>query len=275
MAYQAIPTPQRSQLRLWLGRYFHILKRHLVWINGKQSFATTRQTEQLPVEIFTHQSLLIRPLKDIDMALQYNKVTNLKLALNCLNGIVIQPGEIFSFWYLVGNPSKNRGFQLGMTLVNGQVRPGYGGGLCQLSNLIYWMALHSPLTVKERWRHSYDVFPDINRTLPFGSGATVSYNYIDLQLENQTKHPYQINLWLTDEYLCGAIYGAIANTYQYEILEKNHQITGPITGKYMRHNQLIRQSCCPITQQIVEEELVAENHALMMYAPLLNASWAE
>ena len=49
-----------------------------------------------------------------------------------------------------------------------------GGGLCQLSNLIYWMTLHTPLTITERYRHSYDVFPDSNRTQPFGSGEPAS-----------------------------------------------------------------------------------------------------
>lgn len=44
------------------------------------------------------------------------------------------------------------------------------------------MVLHSELTVIERWRHSFDVFPDVNRTIPFACGATLSYNYVDLQL---------------------------------------------------------------------------------------------
>ena len=60
-----------------------------------------------------------------------------------------------------------------MLLKNGTVQYGCGGGLCQLSNLIFWMTLHTPLEVKERHRHGYDVFPDSNRTQPFGSGAIV------------------------------------------------------------------------------------------------------
>ena len=60
----------------------------------------------------------------------------------------------------------------GMILRNGRVASGVGGGLCQMTNLLYWMTLHTPLTVTERWRHGYDVFPDSNRTQPFGSGAT-------------------------------------------------------------------------------------------------------
>ena len=46
-----------------------------------------------------------------------------------------------------------------------------GGGLCQLANLLYWMALHTPLAVVERHHHSFDPFPDENRTLPSGRAA--------------------------------------------------------------------------------------------------------
>jgi vancomycin resistance protein VanW len=262
---------KRSKLRLYLGRYFYIVKRRFEWYFSNIKFATQIIIDPLPVKIFTHQSILMRQLQNVEMWLQYNKVTNLRLAIALINGLVIQPGEVFSFWYLVGNPTKNRGFELGMTLDNGRVRAGYGGGLCQLANLIYWMVLHSPLSIKERWRHSYDVFPDLNRTLPFGSGATVSYNYIDLQIENKTTNKYQICLWLTDEHLCGEIRSDVESLYRYKIVEKNHLISGPIAGRYLRQNQLIRQLRDPNTNQMLREEFITENSALMMYAPLLSA----
>jgi vancomycin resistance protein VanW len=262
---------KRSKLRLSLGRYFYIFKRKFEWYFSKVKFATQIIPEPLPVQVFAHQSILLRQLKDVEMWLQYNKITNLRLAIAPLNGLVIQPGEVFSFWYLVGNPTKNRGFELGMTLDNGKVKAGYGGGLCQLANLIYWMTLHSPLSIKERWRHSYDVFPDVNRTLPFGSGATVSYNYIDLQIENKTSHKYQLCLWLTNEHLRGEIRSDMENIYKYEILEKNHLISGPIAGQYIRQNQLVRQLRNSTTDELIKEEFITENSALMMYAPLLSA----
>ena len=262
---------KRSKLRLWLGRWFYILKRRFEWIFSDIKFATEILLDRLPAPIFTHQSILLRQLKDVEMWLQYNKVTNLRLAIAQIDGLVIQPNQVFSFWYIVGNPTKQRGFKLGMVLDNGKVSTGYGGGLCQLGNLIYWMTLHSPLSIKERWRHSYDVFPDVNRTLPFGSGATLSYNYIDLQIENKTNHQYQFCLWLTNEHLCGEIRSDTESIYRYEIIEKNHLITGPIAGRYMRQNQLFRQIYDSSTNQLLNEEFVTENFALMMYSPLLSA----
>jgi vancomycin resistance protein VanW len=107
--------------------------------------------------------------------------------------------------------------------------------------------------------------------LPFGSGATLSYNYIDLQIENKTTDDYQLCLWLTDKHLCGEIRSSAENSFQYEIVERNHQITGPIAGRYMRQNQIFRQLRDLSTNQLLREEFVTENHALMMYAPLLTA----
>ena len=262
---------QRSPLRLWIGRNIYILKRKFEWRFSSVQFAKPTISGKLPIEIFTHKSILMRQLKDVDMYLQYNKVENLRLAIESINHIVIKPGEVFSFWYLVGNPSKLRGFKIGMTLHNGKVKPGYGGGLCQLANLIYWMTLHSPLSIKERWRHSYDVFPDVNRSLPFGSGATLGYNYIDLQIKNNTKDDYQFDFWLTPENLCGAIRSNVENLYKYEVFERNHQITGPTYGQYMRHNEICRNVTTITTGELIREEFITENNALMMYAPLLSA----
>ena len=277
MKFNSVPKSiKRSRFRLWAGRNFFIFKRQFEWKFSGTKFAkpigpTTLITNKLPIEIFTHKSILMRQLKDVDMYLQYNKVENLRLAIASINQVIIKPGEVFSLWYLIGNPSKRRGFKIGMTLHNGKVKPGYGGGLCQLANLIYWMTLHSPLSIKERWRHSYDVFPDVNRSLPFGSGATLGYNYIDLQIQNNTKDDYQFDFWLTDENLCGAIRSNVENLYDYEVFERNHQIIGPTYGQYMRHNEIYRNVKAITTGELIREEFITENNALMMYAPLLSA----
>ena len=72
-----------------------------------------------------------------------------------------------------------------------------------MTNLIYWMALHTELSITERWRHGFDVFPDEGRSQPFASGATCSYNYIDLQISNRTANTYQLRVWVEGDYLNG------------------------------------------------------------------------
>ena len=258
----------RSELRKKLGKEYFCLKQNFQWWFGNEKLAKARKNSHLNFVVKEHQSFLLRPLKDVDMQLQYNKVTNLRLALENIDGVIIQPGETFSLWQLVGRPTKAKGYLEGMTLSNGQVKSGIGGGLCQLGNLIYWMTLHSPLTITKRWRHSYDVFPDVNRKIPFGSGATLSYNYIDLQIKNETSQPFQINLWLTDDYLKGNICTTDAILNSYEVFEKNHKFELQWWGGYTRHNEIWRKVVNKLSMS-ESEELITANHAIMMYNPLL------
>ena len=261
---------KRSALRKKLGKEYFCLKQKVDWIKGPEKFSKEIDLQQLPNTLITHQSLLLRKLKNVDMYLQHNKIVNLKIAIEKINGVIIQPGDSFSLWKMVGRPSKSRGFLEGMTLSNGKVTTGIGGGLCQLGNLIYWMALHSPLKVTKRWRHSYDVFPDVNRKIPFGSGATLSYNYIDLQLKNDTQMPIQINLSLSATHLEGAICSTYPLHLGYEVFERNHKFELQWWGGYTRHNEIWRKVTNVLTSEM-NEELITQNHAIMMYNPLITS----
>jgi vancomycin resistance protein VanW len=211
---------------------------------------------------------MLRRLKDVDMYLQENKIVNLRIAARHLDGLVLQPGETFSLWRRVGRPTARKGYLPGLVLENGRISKGIGGGLCQLGNLIYWMALHSPLTVTERWRHSYDVFPDEQRTLPFGSGATLAYNYIDLQFRNDTNQPIQLHIWLDATHLHGSLRSAQSWPEHYAVIEQGHHIRHEPWGGYSRHNRLVRQVFGP-DGALLREETAAENHALLMYQPFI------
>lgn len=258
----------RGKLRQKLGKEYFCLKEKWRWWSGAEKLAKLRSKVILPNVVIEHKSVLLRPLKDVEMYLQHNKVVNLSLAIKKIDGVIIKPGETFSIWQLVGRPSKRKGFLEGMTLHNGKVMKDTGGGLCQLGNLIYWMVLHTPLTVTKRWRHSYDVFPDVNRTLPFGSGATLSYNYIDLQFKNTTQSAFQLNLWIDDTHLRGAFLSEVPLDVTYQIEERNHHFQQQWWGGYTRHNEIWRKKI-GINSSEVSEELLTENHAIMMYNPLL------
>jgi len=266
---QQVDKPKRrTNLRKFLGKEFFILKRQVSWLLSGNNFAKVDAQIKQEHSLIKHKSFLLRPLKDVDMHLQHNKVTNLKIAISHINKVVIKQGQTFSIWRLVGRPTKSKGYLDGMVLHNGKISKDTGGGLCQLGNLLYWMALHTPLTVKERWRHSYDVFPDINRTIPFACGATLSYNYIDLQLENNTGMNFQIHLWLDNQYLNGEITCDTDPQAKYEIYETDHMFQQQWWGGYTRHNKIWKKITSHTDNQ-VREELVTENNAIMMYSPLL------
>ncbi len=259
---------KRSSFRIYLGKKYYRLKRYCDWYLSKKKYALHKENSQLPYVIFTHKTLLLRELKDVDMWLQHNKVKNLKISSTRLNRILVKPGEIFSYWRLIGNTTKRKGYVDGMILFYGKVTQGMGGGLCQLSNLIYWMTLHSPLTVIERYRHSYDVFPDSNRSQPFGSGATCAYNYLDLQIKNETDQNYQLVIYLTDTHLVGEWRSDIPTAKLYEVYEQEHRITSEYWGGYVRHNKIFRK-VYSIGNELIDDEFITENHAIMMYEPLL------
>ncbi len=251
----ALQPKRRSRLRIFFGKKYYRMKRYLKWYFGDVTCANELSAESLKYDVFTHQTVLFRQLKEVDMYLQHNKVKNLTIAMKCLSGLLIKPGETFSYWKLLGNTTKRKGYVDGMILHYGSVTTGTGGGLCQLSNLIYWMVLCAPLTVTERYRHSYDVFPDRNRTQPFGSGATCSYNYLDLQFKNETDRTFQLNLEVTGTHLVGRIFSDVPTLLRYKIYEKDHRLSQAYWGGYIRHNTLYRKVY----------------HALMMYAPFLEA----
>lgn len=245
----------RQRLPVWLR-----------WYVTTQKFATQKRATHLPTRVTKHQSLLIRKLGTTDLKLQYNKIQNLKLATSAIDGVIIQPGETFSVWRLVGEPTAKKGYVAGLLLTHGEARVGIGGGLCQLANLLYWMALHSPLMVTQRYRHSFDAFPDSGRTLPFGSGATLFYNYIDLQLYNPTHQPIQIRTWVTDEHLKGTILTIEPLKESYSVVERDHRfLTDGI--KFYRANNIIRIVSERATGRFLREEIVCDNFCEMKYTP--------
>lgn len=131
------------------------------------------------------------------------------------------------------------------------------------------MTLHTPLTVIERWRHGYDVFPDVQRKQPFGSGATCSYPNIDLQIKNTTRQKFQLVLKLTKTHLVGRWLSNEPLTVDYEVFEKDHKIDHEWWGGYIRNNTIFRRIINKKTRKQIGEEFVTSNQALMMYNPLL------
>ena len=265
---------RRSDLRLKLGGAYFGARRRLWWLAMRDAFARVRSREDLPYLAFSHHTPLMRKLKDVDMQLQRNKVTNLRLACARLDGLYLRPGEVMSYWYLIGRPTAKKGYLPGMILRNGGYLAATGGGLCQLSNLIYWMTLHTPLTVAERHRHGYDVFPDANRTQPFGSGATCYYPYLDLMIRNDTQETYQLRVRVGETDLEGEWRVSAPPAERYEVVARHHERRAQYWGGYVRHNELYRQRF-DLDGTLLGEVPVAVNDAVMMYSPYLQESKKE
>jgi len=268
MQFTHLRPKKRSKLRLALGRTYYTNKRRLKWLKDRKLYTKKQVETPLDHLVFSHKTPLFRGLKAVDRWVDENKIINISQALKKINGIVLEPGDHFSYWQLIGRPTAKKGYVKGMVLDHGKFKYDIGGGLCQLSNMIFWMIIHSPLDVTERHRHSYDVFPDVKRSQPFGSGATCVYNYRDLQFENNSNEPYQLFFRLTDSHLEGAVLSTREPYLEYEVYEKDHYMTLEHWGGYLRHNKIHRR-VCDLEGHEIMDEYICENHCLMMYAPLL------
>lgn len=258
---------KRSKLRQVFGKEYYIFKRKIDWYFGRKKWANISTNKMTDFVVFEHKSLILRPLLGVDMQLQKNKRTNLELAIKHLNGIEIKPGETFSIWKNVGRPTQRKGYLTGLVLKQGKIAEDIGGGLCQLGNLLFWMFAHSPLKITERYRHGFDVFPGVNRKVPFGAGATLSYNHVDLQVYNSTTLSFFIELKVDETHLIGRLFSSEPLKETFKIEERNHLIEQQFWGGYSRHNQIYK-----ITTNLEgegKEELLVENNAIMMYNPYL------
>ncbi len=260
------PLSLYHPLLYWLRVRQKRLVRHLAWRFGRRRYARPEAgSERLAYRYIKHTSKLIRKLGDSDLALQHNKVINLRLAVASIDGVRIAPGEYFSFCRLVGRPSRERGFVEGMELSFGEARSGIGGGICQLSNLIHWMAIHSPLVVVERSNHSFDPFPDEGRVLPFGSGAAIFYNYIDLVLHNPSTSTFQLKLKVGESQLEGELLCEQPRDFNYHIHQRGHRFTRE-GSRVLRENEIWRDVLTKgQNPQLERRELLYRNRVVVKY----------
>jgi vancomycin resistance protein VanW len=228
-------------------------------------YAVQVEPNDLPYRVYRHQSLLLRRLGDVDMTFQHNKVVNLKLAAAHLDGVLIGPGETFSFWHLVGDASAARGYLPGVVLRNGKAASGVGGGLCQLGNLLHWMFLHSPLEVVERYRHSFDPFPDDGRAVPFGTGATLTGRLLDLKATNTTELMFQVRVRFSDTQVLGEIRASAMPPLAYHVDESDSRFVRKADGLVYRQNVLHRREVDRVTGRVVSEYELFRNDALVRY----------
>ena len=137
--------------------------------------------------VFEHSVVIQQPI--LRSAFFENKVFNMQKAGKKINQVLIMPGEIFSFWEVVGCPGRWQGYREGRNLVAEKIQSAYGGGLCQVSGILYHLALGTGLEILERHNHSMDIYSENERFAPLGSDATVVYGYKDLRFRNTTGQP--------------------------------------------------------------------------------------
>lgn len=174
----------KTLLRRWVAHRHLVVRwvRHRVWGLSGRFVARTKLGSLERAWVRYECAVVNHPTQQ---HLLGPKLHNMGIAVRAIDGLVLEPGEIFSFWRIVGRPIGRRGFHSGPTFENGQVVSSFGGGLCQISGLLFNLALESGCEILERHSHSLDAYGE-RRYLPLGRDATVAWLSKDLAFRNTT-----------------------------------------------------------------------------------------
>jgi hypothetical protein len=136
------------------------------------------------------------------------RITNVRLSAEAIDGIVLSPGDEFSFNEIVGTRSYSRGYKPAGAFINGEQVSVIGGGICQTSSTIYSAIVDSEILVTERHQHSRSI-----PYLPRGRDATIFGDKLDLKFVNNTDYPIRIDIELDGRYLTVQVYGTVIDNF--------------------------------------------------------------
>lgn len=118
----------------------------------------------------------------------FNRKTNVRISGDACDGVILMPGEEFSYNNTTGSRSEDKGYLPAGIYVGGRSEEGIGGGTCQVSSTIYYAVLHTTLEIVERHDHQFAV-----SYLPEGTDATVYFGSLDFRFKNNTNYPIKID----------------------------------------------------------------------------------
>lgn len=162
-----------------------------------------------------------------------NRITNLKLASEKIDGTIILPGETFSYNKVVGERTIAKGYKEAAVYAGGKVVDGIGGGICQLSSTLYNSVLYANLEITSRSNHRF-----LTSYVTAGRDATVSWGTIDFCFKNTRSYPIKITSEVKNGVVTTSIYG-IREEKEYEVvIESKVTEVIPYSTKYVKDSTL-------------------------------------
>ena len=132
-----------------------------------------------------------------------NRIHNVQLVAHLIDNHLIAPGAEFSFNATTGERSSDKGFLEAPVIINGELKTGLGGGVCQVSTTVFNAAYEAGLSITDRTNHALYI-----SHYPLGRDATVNYPDTDLRFVNDTKHWLLLRTFVGSSSLTVALYGA-------------------------------------------------------------------
>ncbi len=132
---------------------------------------------------------------------QQNRRTNIAISASRLDGVILGPGEEFSFNTLIGEISPENGFLEDKLIFGGRTINGVGGGVCQVSTTVFRAALYGGYTIIERNSHGYRVGYYEQNNQPPGLDAAIWSPERDFRFQNDTEHHLllEVSIYPTDD----------------------------------------------------------------------------
>ena len=186
-------------------------KRNIKDLFGSEKFAKSHQESRLPAIVYSQHNNMIKRGPGIDPKHQQNKADNIRIACNKIDGLLIHPGEVFSFWHTVGKTSKRNGFSEG--------------------------------TITELHHHSDALAPDPNgHHVPYSAGTSVNYNFIDYRFRNDTDQVVQLCTWCEGDELMAELRSEHPYPYTYRLTEEGHHFHKEDDGTFYRYSKIYKET---------------------------------
>ncbi len=194
------------------------------------------ESTSLPV-IFTEPEIMLKDVegflfKDLlattttNIGGTSNRLSNVRLASSYCNGVILEPGEVFSYNETVGRRTTERGFLPAPAYVGGKTVSEVGGGICQVSSTMYSSCFYANMEIVERTNHMYTVGYVLD-----GLDATIYYGVLDYCFKNNREYPIKIVSEVTDRKLTISIYGNNTDNTRVE-LKRNRLSTSMYETEY-------------------------------------------
>ncbi len=171
-----------------------------------------------------------------------NRTTNLKLAVQKINGTILLPGQEFSYNKTLGERTIAAGYKEAAVFSNGQVVNGLGGGICQISSTLYDAVVKANLQVTVRRNHQF-----VTSYLPAGQDATVVYGSQDFKFVNSRSYPIRLQASVSGGVATISVWG-LKEDVEYDItIETKKVATIAYTTQYIQDPSL------PAGKEVVQQ----------------------
>lgn len=190
-----------------------------------------------------------------------NRRHNIRLACEAIDGSVLMPGEIFSYNETVGPRSSRAGFRTAPVIIRGELVPGTGGGICQVSTTLYNAVLLADLKVVRRSHHQFPV-----HYVPPGRDATVAYGSVDFRFANSLPSPVALSVKNVGPRVIVQVFGAPESRRQVRLVSSRVGWTRPRVpasggaarpGKRVTVSRVVRMADGRVHREIVSHDVYA------------------